>query len=122
MHAMDLEHCVSYGHGIPFTTPNYQITTTPCTEWGIVVRGERPLEEHRGHGRTILDLALDRHWASPGKLLMLNDNAEIEDPTEEGEKKRMRMARTLATEASLQQSEVAAVILYTGPMVCAQPI
>ncbi len=121
MHAMDLEHCISYGHDIPFTTPNYQITTTPKTEWGIVVRGERPSDEHNSHGRTILDLALDRHWAAPDELLVLSDDA-VGDPTGEDEKRRMCAARMLVTEARLQQSEVAAVILYTGPMVCAQSI
>ena len=123
MQAMDLEHCKSYGHDISFTTPNYQITTTPQTEWGIVVLGEQPSMEHMDHGRKIVKLALADHWARDD--LELHENLvlvrEKDDPNGAGEK-RMREARMLITEARLQRSEVAAVILYTGPMVRPQLI
>ena len=123
MQAMDLEHCKSYGHDISFTTPNYQITTTPQTEWGIVVLGEQPSMEHMDHGRKIVKLALADHWARDD--LELHENLvlvrEKDDPNGADEK-RMREARMLITEARLQRSEVAAVILYTGPMVRPQLI
>ena len=113
---MRLEHCVSYGHDIPFTTSNYHITTTPEKEWGIIVEGECPAQEDMGHGRTILDLALARHWAAPDDLVL----SEMDDSASAALEERMRAARALVTDAGLQRSEVAAVILYTGPMVRAQ--
>jgi hypothetical protein len=145
---MRLEHCESCGHDIPFTTPNYQITTTPKKEWGIVVEGEHPAQEDMRHGRTIPDLALAHHWAAPDDLVLsemessappppaassapppppaassgchspASAPAQDDDPTRAAPEERMRAAR-LVTAAGLQRSEVAAVILYTGPMVCA---
>ena len=112
MQAMSLEHCASYGHDISFTTPNYQITTTPKKEWGIVALGESPAQEDMRHGRRILDLALDRHWASDGQVLGGDDD----DATATAP------ARKLVTDAGLQQSELTAVIQYTGPMVRAHPL
>ena len=109
---MYLEHCVQYGFNLPFTTPNYQITTTSKKEWAIVVQGEQPAPEDRRHGRTILDLALARHWAAPDYLVL----SETNSPTGAA---RDAAARALVTSAGLQRVEVAAVILYTGPMVCA---
>jgi hypothetical protein len=116
MQAMNLEHCSGYGHKTPFTTPNYQITTTPEKEWGIVVLGELPAPEDMRHGRTILDLALARHWEAPDNLVL----SEIQDPTGAEPEDRMDAARALVTAAGLQRAEVAAVILYTGPMVRTQ--
>ena len=116
MRAMNLEHSVNFGHDLPFTTPNYQITTTPQAEWGIVVLGNPPSEEHKGHGRTVLTLALAQHWAAPDDV-KLSENA---DPTGAAEE-RMCAARMLVRDAELQRPEVAAVILYTGPMVRASP-
>lgn len=112
MQAMSLEHCVSYGHDIPFTTPNYQITATPEKEWRIVVEGEQPAQEDMGHGRTILGLALACHWVAPDDLVL----CEVDGQAEE----RMIAARKLAMHAGLQRVEVIAVILYTGPMVRAR--
>ena len=37
---MQIEHCSAYGHDKEFTTPNYNVTTTPEKEWGITVHGE----------------------------------------------------------------------------------
>ena len=113
MQAMSLEHCASYGHDISFTTPNYQITTTPKKEWGIVALGESPAQEDMRHGRTILDLALPHHWVAPDELVL----SETDDPTGAAAEERMRSAKALVKDAGLQRSEVAAVILYTGPMV-----
>jgi hypothetical protein len=113
MHAMHLEHCVSCGHDISFTTPNYQITTTPKKEWGIVVLGDRPEQEDMRHGRTILDLALSHHWVAPDETVL----KETDNPTGAAAEERMRSAKALVKDAGLQRSEVAAVILYTGPMV-----
>ncbi len=144
MQAMRLEHCESCGHDIPFTTPNYQITTTPKKEWGIVVEGEQPSQEDMRHGRTIPDLALAHYWASDDLVLSeigsssapppaassappppasgshspASPPARDDDPTRAASEERMRAVR-LVTAAGLQRSEVAAVILYTGPMVCA---
>ena len=111
MQAMQGEHCTRFGHDLPFTTPNYQITTTPRKEWGIVVQGEEPPQEDMRHDRTIPDLALARHWVGPDDLVLseMDDGAAPEE--------RLRAARALITTAGLQRSEVAAVILYTGPMV-----
>ena len=120
MQAMDLEHCKSYGHDISFTTPNYQITTTPQTEWGIVVLGEQPSVEHMNHDRKIVKLALADHWARDD--LVLHENLVLVREKDDQDEKRMREARMLVTEARLQRSEVAAVILYTGPMVRPQLI
>jgi hypothetical protein len=110
---MQLEHCVSCGHDISFTTTNYQITTTPAKEWGIVVLGDRPAQEDMRHDRTILDLALPHHWVAPEETVL----SETDDPTGAAAEERMRSAKVLVKDAGLQRSEVAAVILYTGPMV-----
>ena len=107
---MYLEHSEQYGCNRPFTTPNYQITTTPKKEWAIVVQGELPAPEDMRHGRTILDLALARHWAAPDDLVL----SETDTLTGAA---RDAAARALVTSARLQRVEVAAVILYTGPMV-----
>ena len=113
MQAMRLEHCVRDGHDIPFTPPNYQITTTPENEWCIVVDGKQPAQEHMGHGRTILCIASACHWVDPDDLVL----REMDDPAGAASEERMRAARALITKAGLQRGEVVAVILYTGPMV-----
>ncbi len=115
---MHLEHCTSYGHDITFTTPNYHITTTPEKEWGIVVLGKRPEEKDMGHGRTILDLAHARHWPSDDLILSERDDPMgTADERKRADLERKLCAAQLVTDAKLQQSELAAVILYTGPMV-----
>ena len=116
MQAMRLEHCVRYGHDVPFTPPNYLITTTPEEEWGIVVDGKQPAQEHMGHNRTILGLAQAIYWVDPDDLVL----REMDDPAGAAPEERMRAARALITKAGLQRGEVVAVILYTGPMVSPQ--
>ena len=115
MDAMRNEHCVRHGHNTSFTTPNYQITTTPEKEWAIVVQGEPPAQEDMRHGRMILDLALARHWASPDDLVLSERNTPSEATAPDA-----AAARALVKKAGLQRAEVAAVILYTGPMVRAR--
>jgi hypothetical protein len=117
MQAMYLEHCVSYGHNIHFTTPNYQITTTPEREWRIVVQGDPPAQADMRHGRTILDLALARHWVAPDESELNEPNDPTDAHSDAAAEERMRSARALVKIAGLQRQEVAAVILYTGPMV-----
>ena len=82
MEGMQLEHCAMYGHNVPFVSPNYGITTTPATEWAIVVLNAPT--PHMGHGRRLRPLA----------------EAMEERPVDE---------------AKLNEAEVVAVILYTGP-------
>jgi hypothetical protein len=116
MQAMRLEHCASYGHDVPFITPNYGIEATPEKEWAFVVEGEQPATNDMGHGRTILDLAHTRHWTDDDLTLL----SETDDPSLAMSAERMLSSRDLVNLAGLQRSEVAAVILYTGPMVCAR--
>jgi hypothetical protein len=81
---MQMEHCSAFGHDKEFTTPNYNITTTPEKEWGITVNGETT--QNMGHDRRIRPLD------------------EL-------------MQEKVVHDAKLIHPEVAAVTLYTGPLV-----
>ena len=50
--AIRMEHCIKSGSSTPFTTPNYNITTTPKAEWQLVVSGDTANHDMR-HGRRI---------------------------------------------------------------------
>ncbi len=47
--AMEAEHCSKGGCDMHFTTGNYNITTTPKTEWRIVVDRDSSLADMRHH-------------------------------------------------------------------------
>ena len=49
---MENEHCSSHDSDVPFTTNNYNITTTPKREWLIVVDSGESLADMR-HGRRL---------------------------------------------------------------------
>jgi len=83
---IEKEHLTSGDANESFTTSNYDITTTPCTEYMLVVTGGKGLKPaHSGHGR--LFRPLEYYY----KLDIV--------------KKR-----------KLGRKEIIAVILYTGPM------
>ena len=86
--AMETEHCSKGGCDFVFTTTNYQVTTTPRTEWRVVQGGPgAAIEEvNMSHGRVIQDI--DELAAKP-----------------------------IARESGLIRAEVVGVVLYTGPMV-----
>ena len=50
---MELEHCFKYGCDLYFTTPNYNITTTPRLEWEYIVKRETCPLENCLHGRKL---------------------------------------------------------------------
>ena len=54
--AMDAEHCTKPGHDYSFTTRNYHITTTPETEWNLIVNGAPIRSDDCKHGRVIRSL------------------------------------------------------------------
>eukprot|EP00300_Choanocystis_sp_HF-7_P042383 c9144_g1_i1.p1 GENE.c9144_g1_i1~~c9144_g1_i1.p1 ORF type:complete len:971 (+),score=219.31 c9144_g1_i1:89-3001(+) len=85
MERMEAEHTKLLGCDTGFTTPNYQITTTPKQEWGYVVRGAECPPEQRGNGRRMVPLH---------QLMELPSTKT----------------------AGLRECEVAAIVLYTGPM------
>lgn len=127
MDAMGLEHNTSYGHDIEFTAPNYGITTTPQTEWGIVVGGIPAPQGHMGHGRTIPSLARlfprsrveeEEPPEEPPSGGRSNRSGDLVlDKTKEDEESRLQRAIQLIKEGRLRECEVVAVVLYTGPMV-----
>jgi len=85
---MRAEHCSRDGSSHEFTTPNYNITTQPRSEWLYIVGDEKGQRLNCGdmsHGRRII--AIDE--------LMKND---------------------LAVRSGLTRVEMIAVVLYTGPM------
>jgi hypothetical protein len=52
---MESEHCVKAGSNVPFTTANYNITTTPEEEWCIIMK-DRPCKNME-HQRVIPKIA-----------------------------------------------------------------
>ena len=85
---MFLEHCVFGGRSFEFTTPNYNIKTTPLNEWRYICGDDNcprvPCPD-MDYGRRIVS---------------------IEELLE----------KPLAIKAKLTRAEVIAVVLYTGPM------
>ena len=65
--AAEAEHCTRAGHDYAFTSTNYNITTTPEKEWGIVVKRDQAPVSEMGHGRRIPDAK--ELVASPQALL-----------------------------------------------------
>jgi hypothetical protein len=86
--AMRQEHCERAGFDTPFTTGNYNITTTPRQEWLYIAGdevGQRVVCPDMGHNRRI-------------------------PPMDE------LMKLKLAVDAKLTEVEMLAIVLYTGPM------
>ena len=50
---MELEHCHHKCAHTEFTTPNYNITTTPSKEYYYVTQGKSPESRDMEHGRKI---------------------------------------------------------------------
>lgn len=95
-----------YGCNDEYETGNYRIKTTPAKEWSYVVDGTTPPLNQTGHDRTIHTL----------KQLM-EECKEGADARMDEAQGRLDEARALIKKAKLLKEEVAAVILYTGPMV-----
>ena len=53
--AAEAEHCSRAGHDYTFTSANYNITTTPEKEWGIVVKRDKAPSSEMENGRRIPD-------------------------------------------------------------------
>ncbi len=90
------------GHDLEFTTPNYNITTTPKEEWSLLPerRGKslKAFEEWLGQQDRKVGLGQGHHGRripNVDELLQLESSAK----------------------AGLQEAEVLAIVLYTGPMV-----
>jgi ankyrin repeat protein len=85
---MFLEHCIFGGSSYEFTTPNYNVKTTPLNEWQYICGDDKcarvPCPD-MGYGRRIVSIE---------ELLQI----------------------PLARKAKLTRAEVIAVVLYTGPM------
>lgn len=54
--AMAAEHLDKAGSDVSFTTSNYGLTTTPRTEWAVVVDRQPCAPESIRHGRIIPDV------------------------------------------------------------------
>ncbi len=85
---MRAEHCSLGGCSFPFTTPNYNVTTTPEQEWRYIVGDDDGLR-----------------WPCPD---MLHERRIV--PVTE------LLGTKLAQRAKLSREEMIAVVLYTGPM------
>ncbi len=55
--AMEFEHCSKGGCDMQFTTGNYHITTTPKTEWRIIIDMDSSIADMR-HNRRIPDIKI----------------------------------------------------------------
>jgi hypothetical protein len=88
--AMQAEHCVKGGHNYEFTTSNYRIKTSPEREWLQIVGDENGVRA-----------AVPAEDMEHGRVI--TDISEL-------------MKRPLAVKSGLQQCEVIALSLYTGPM------
>jgi hypothetical protein len=88
--AMELEHCSKPVSSWQFTTSNYGVVTNVQAEWNIVLNADS--EEVQSSPA----LAMDGRIIPRYKNLLKLDQS---------------------TKAGLEQAEVIAVILYTGPMV-----
>ena len=93
---MELEHCHHKCADTEFTTPNYNITTTPKIEYGIVAWEEECPVQHMGHGRNIQSISKLR-----ANMRRINKSRALQ----------------IVMEAKLSDEEIMAVVLYTGPMV-----
>ena len=87
---MEEEHLRMSNSDTPFTSPNYQITTTSKQEWEVLVTGKLPFGYPLVKGRVLRKLS---------DALKLKCTRAGPDGLHE-----------------LSQAEVASVILYTGPM------
>ena len=90
------------GHDLEFTTPNYHIITTPKDEWRLLAerraRSFKAFEEWLGEQDRKVGLGQGHHGRripNVDELLQLESSAK----------------------AGLQEAEVLAIVLYTGPMV-----
>ena len=88
--AMRAEHCVKGGHNYEFTTGNYKIKTTPEREWLQIVGDE--------HG---VKAAVPAEDMKHGRVI--TDISEL-------------MKRPQAVDAALEECEVIALSLYSGPL------
>jgi hypothetical protein len=86
--AMRQEHCEKAGCNTPFTTGNYQITTTPRQEW-LYIAGDET-----GQQVACADMDHERRIVRMSELMKLK----------------------LAKDAQLTEVEMLAIVLYTGPM------
>jgi hypothetical protein len=55
MSAMEAEHCSKKDSNVKFTTTNYKVTTTPQTEWNIVLKCDKTHADMK-HKRKIPDI------------------------------------------------------------------
>ena len=90
LQAMRAEHCVKGGHNYEFTTGNYKIKTTPEREWLHIVGDE--------HG---VKAAVPAEELQHGRVI--TDISEL-------------MKRPQAVDADLEECEVVALSLYSGPL------
>ena len=90
LQAMRAEHCVKGGHNYEFTTGNYKIKTTPEREWLQIVGDERGVKA-----------AVPAEDMQHGRVI--TDISEL-------------MKRPQAVDADLEECEVVALSLYSGPL------
>jgi hypothetical protein len=90
LQAMRAEHCVKGGHNYEFTTGNYKIKTTPEREWLQIVGDERGMKA-----------AVPAEDMQHGRVI--TDISEL-------------LKRPQAVDAGLEECEVVALSLYSGPL------
>ena len=97
---MEIEHCRRSNSEIPFTTPNYNVTTTPLMEWEFVVCPKAGFE----YPHTPKDKRLwkNKEW----KGQRGRDVIELREFRDSAQSKR----------AGLKKVEVISLRLYTGSM------
>jgi hypothetical protein len=101
MQGMQAEHCLRGNSRTEFTTDNYNVTTTPATEWEFVVEPKDGV----AYPHTPKDKA---HWPN-GMGWKGRSGREAEDLHVIMQRKQVALARLL-------KMEVIALRLYTGPM------
>jgi hypothetical protein len=101
MQGMQAEHCLRGNSQKEFTTGNYNVITTPATEWEFVVEPKEGVAyPHTPKDKTLWPI--EKKWKG--------DNGR------EFENLEVLMAKKQVTLAGLLEMEVIALRLYTGPM------
>jgi hypothetical protein len=125
MLAMENEHCKYAGCDVMFTTSNYNITTCAKKEWDIVAGKqscpEQDMIDVRGKKVRVIrvlnsevEKQFEEHILQPDSE---KDGSSIEH--RETDSWPSFAAKQMYKKAKLNIPELWAVILYTGPMVCA---
>ena len=108
LEAMEAEHCKQEGCNWYFTTRNYNIKTTPSSEWKIVLKC---------NGFEVNGLSLKENGEGYGDIKDRFPNVDYRSNRRIPNLKALKESKS-SKEAKLNDFEILSLILYTGPMVC----